>query len=234
MSENRRMTRIYLIDYSLLGEIPPEYNTDQLSTASYAARRVLGILYGIKYGERLPKIARTKDGKPYFADGPEDAYFSISHTDKYAAVILTDEGECGIDIECEKNAHRAERVEKRFLTAVDFELAPTDSQPDVLVSRLVNPLGTSATCELTVGKERKPFDDVAYPLNGRSLSEMEVNSNLSPLSRWTLLEAALKADGRGFGAYRSAEQIMNAVGARHYLFTDGEERYYLSIAISAK
>lgn len=225
------MTRIYLIDYSLLGEIPPELNRDQLSVASYAARRVLAILYGIRYNVKMPEITRTKDGKPYFRDGAADAYFSISHTDKYAVAVLTDEGECGIDIECESSAHRAERIEGRFLSSVDFTLPTTVNQPDVLVARLANPLGTTALCELTVGKERKPFDDVAYPLNGRSLQELPVNSNLSPLSRWTLLEAALKADGRGFGAYKCADEIIHAVSARHYLFSDGEKGYYLSVAI---
>ncbi len=225
------MTRIYLIDYSRLGEIPPEINRDQLSVASYAARRVLGILYGIRYGEAMPKIARTEDGKPYFVGGQTDAYFSISHTDKYAVALLTDEGECGVDIECERNAERAERISGRFLSSVDLTLPPIAGQPAVLVARLDNPLGTSALCELTVGKERKPFDDVAYPLKGRSLREMSVNANLSPLSRWTLLEAALKADGRGFGAYKSTEVIMRSVTARHYLFTDGEDRYYLSVVI---
>ncbi len=227
------MTRIYLIDYSRLGEIPPELNRDQLSVASYAARRVLAILYGIRYGVKMPEIARTRDGKPYFAGGESDANFSISHTEKYAVAVLTDEGECGIDIECESSAHRAERIEGRFLSTVDFALPPTANQPDVLVARLDNPLGTSALCELTVGKERKPFDDVAYPLRGRSLTELPVNANLSPLSRWTLLEAALKADGRGFGAYKSAESIMHTVCARHYLFFDGEKKYYLSLAIKS-
>ena len=62
------------------------------------------------YGGPLPKIERTKLGKPYFADS--SLHFSISHTKNHAFCVLS-ERPVGIDAEeldREINLHLAEKI----------------------------------------------------------------------------------------------------------------------------
>lgn len=226
------MIRLYLTDFSSLGELPPEFNRDQHSRESFAAIRTLELMYATAYpGERMPSIKRTPEGKPYFAENPHGASFSISHAGEFAAVLLSDEGECGVDVEPELDYARAARIDKRFLSPLDLSMPKTNSQPEVIAQRLTTPVGFSGCCELTVGKIQDVISLSAYPREQRELRELDNTPSLPPVSRWTLLEAVLKADGRGFSAYKSAHEIIPHSAARHYLYTEGERKYYISVAV---
>ena len=48
----------------------------------------------------LPNIERDENGKPYFSDGKID--FNISHDKDIAAVVISDEGSVGIDVQSRK------------------------------------------------------------------------------------------------------------------------------------
>ncbi len=61
-----------------------------------AGRRLLKQMYRAHYGENMPAIAVTEQGKPYFADSP--VYFSISHTKRHVFCALS-ERPIGIDAE---------------------------------------------------------------------------------------------------------------------------------------
>ena len=226
------MIRIYITDYSKLrAEDVAKVNNDQLTPSSYAARRALNALYSVTYNEKMPRIKYAEGGKPYFADNPHGVYFNISHTDSYAVAVLTDEGECGIDIEGERDSVKAARIDKRYLLGIDMEMPPFATNPEILFDRLDTPIGGRDLCEMTAGNGYDMLDEILYPKKGRTLSEYPINANLLPIARWTVLEAVLKADGRGFVAYKEAQELVWQCAARHYLLSDGEKRLFLSVAV---
>lgn len=57
------------------------------STGHQAAYALLERAYAAQTGERLPPIARSSFGKPYFLDSPY--HFSISHTPRHAFCVLS-------------------------------------------------------------------------------------------------------------------------------------------------
>lgn len=63
------------------------------------ARPLLGAAAKLAWGwERLPEIARSEGGKPFFPDWP-DRWFSLSHSGGLALCALSDEGPVGVDVE---------------------------------------------------------------------------------------------------------------------------------------
>lgn len=64
--------------------------------AHEAGRLLLARLYTQRYGKPLPPIERTPTGKPYFPGN--EAYFSISHTQKNVFCVLSDRP-VGLDAE---------------------------------------------------------------------------------------------------------------------------------------
>ncbi len=65
-------------------------------TGHEAGRRLLEELYRRQTGERMPPIALTERGKPYFPQSPW--HFSISHTKKHAFCVLSAQN-VGMDAE---------------------------------------------------------------------------------------------------------------------------------------
>lgn len=57
------------------------------STGHQAAYILLERAYAAQTGQKLPPIARTACGKPYFPDSPY--HFSISHTPRHAFCVLS-------------------------------------------------------------------------------------------------------------------------------------------------
>ena len=228
------MIRLYITDFSELADVPPSINVEQRTSASFAAYMSLEVLYEVCFRERMPKIKRTEHGKPYFDENPHCVHFSISHTETHAVALLTDEGECGVDIEEEVSSSRAATIERRFLSGIDFSLASFNTRPEIIAARLPSPLGARELCELTPRMPVTELDRVAYQRGERELCELWITNGLEPISRWTLLEAVLKADGRGFAAYKSVGEIIPSCTARHYVFTDNGKSFYISLAIKKK
>lgn len=67
----------------------------------------------------LQSIEITETGKPFIINGP-DCFFSISHTANYAAVIISQQKEVGVDIEM--ISEKAMRLSKRFLSDNELEI----------------------------------------------------------------------------------------------------------------
>ena len=76
-------------------------------------------------GGVLPKIARTKLGKPYFTDSP--LHFSISHTPNHVFCVLSDRP-VGIDAEEKDRQIRPELAEK-LLSPKEMELYTQAADP---------------------------------------------------------------------------------------------------------
>ena len=76
-------------------------------------RALLEQLYLQKRGKKLPEIAETERGKPYFVDS--DLHFSISHSKNHAFCCLSD-APVGIDAE-EMNRKINPRLAEKILSS---------------------------------------------------------------------------------------------------------------------
>lgn len=72
---------------------------------------------GLAWGwDKLPSVARSGRGKPYFPDRP-DRWFSISHSGGLALCALSGDGPVGVDVE---------RVRPRKAGLFDYALSPAE------------------------------------------------------------------------------------------------------------
>ena len=171
---------------------------------SFAMEKYFGVRlcdYGVNIGT---------EGKPCFAER-EDLKFNLSHSGGFAALVINDEGrEVGIDIEPPVDSARRDRLAVRMA-----EILPTENDvtkqldiPIILVE--MDAAGRCREREKTYGVT---FNDVCFE------------------SRWTLLEAVMKCDGRGFSVVKSISEIIRsmAVGSMKIDF-DGAE-VFTSVAV---
>lgn len=79
---------------------------------SKRVRELLSYGYQEMFGEKMPKIAKTDKGKPYFPNRPE-IHFSLSHTDTHVLCALGREP-VGADIQTVRRV--SERVIRRVCT----------------------------------------------------------------------------------------------------------------------
>lgn len=92
--------------------------------AHEAGRQLLEKLYARRYGEPLPPIERTENGKPYFPG--KSVYFSISHTQKNVFCVLSSRP-VGLDAEeADRKVHGS--LAKHILSP--GELAQYEHAPD--------------------------------------------------------------------------------------------------------
>ena len=163
-----------------------------------------------KIGTYQVKIEKDENEKPYF---PEDIdgvkyYFSISHSNGYAAVLLTDLCECGVDIEPQMTKERAKRVNDRFLSD-DFEIDKYDGE---IIPTLIG------------------FNDdvsISFDLDSDETSKFATE-------KWTTLEALLKADGRGFTAFSQRHNIVKQMCTGALRLIDGDKNVYVALALKDK
>lgn len=99
------MTELLLAGEPLLGR-----------NAHEAGLQLLAALYRQRYGEALPLIARTENGKPYFPEHP--GYFSISHTKKHVFCVLS-QRPVGLDAE-EEDRKVNPSLAKHILSSREF------------------------------------------------------------------------------------------------------------------
>lgn len=73
----------------------PEYRRSRFLASRSLLAELLHMLYGI---QQLPTIVTNAAGRPYFAD-PSLMDFSIAYAGNRVGVLITTEGQCGLDIE---------------------------------------------------------------------------------------------------------------------------------------
>ena len=93
----------------------------------FAAYSLLFSLADAFFGIRIKKIGRNEFGKPYIeeflkedkevSDG--NLHFSISHSGGIVAVTLSEDAECGVDLQIMPSKDVSERLEKRLLSSFD-------------------------------------------------------------------------------------------------------------------
>lgn len=75
------------------------------------------VLFRTRGWDSLPKLARTKTGKPYFPEHP-NLHFSLSHSEDFLLIAIGTRP-VGVDIECIQA--RGERLPRYALTALEYE-----------------------------------------------------------------------------------------------------------------
>ena len=214
------MIALYIKDYAVDG-------TEEKDIGHTVAYAMLDTLYRAKFNTPTPIIAKSELGKPYFVDC--SCHFSISHGKGLCAVLLTDEGECGVDIEPEIEENRAKKIDTRFLC---------DRLP-------VRPLKRDIELrfELTGGvnaQEPKPSGEVEIKeleLAGEvKIQGVEVeNFDKMPITaKWTVLEAVLKMSGEGFAAFSKRLEIADGARTKTLLFANEKRAFYVTLAVKNK
>ncbi len=219
LSDTRRLN----LDEVLARNIFPEELRVELETAAEKTKKERVGAYALLsfamknfFGESLCGhcLIREKNGKPALctADGSVSRIkFNLTHSDGFAAVIITDEGvEIGIDIEGEVDQGRADRLSLRM----EKHLPRIDFSPE---------------------KIEFPLVLVSFEASGAicGYEYIQAQRTCSPLcfeSRWTLLEAALKCDGGGFSTLSESFSLYE----KHRLFSAKiglEKKLFLSVAI---
>lgn len=85
--------------------------------AHFELRRLLAISLGCSLDE--VNIITDEHGKPHLADQSQ-LFFNLSHAGDYALVVLSDEGEVGVDIERHDGKPDFLAIAKRFFTSDEY------------------------------------------------------------------------------------------------------------------
>ncbi|MBO7196207.1 MAG: hypothetical protein J6V80_02630 [Clostridia bacterium] len=182
---NKRDCRIIRQPLNLLPDEIKKF-VDDTKNASVRAERLFAytsLLLGLKefFGIDNCSVRKNNDGKPYLStvggyqyvkDGKE-IHISISHSEGLTAVCISDENEVGIDIQCEIDGQRANRLGKRFFG----DIHPTSEEVEVKYF----------ICNIN--------DDEAM-IYSTSLPDSSLDSFTE---KWTYSESLMKLSGGGFG-----------------------------------
>ena len=159
-------------------------------------------------------VSRDQYGKPRLTDlqgGTLPIHFSISHSAGIVAVAISDEGEIGIDLEPRVQEDRAERLSRRLAGSLPPQDFSCESIADlVTVFRLMED-GTPAEV-------------------GGVVSDVACQKHLPFTARWTVMEAVMKCDGRGFAAVSDIQGLYREHGVGTTAISIGGRVYYLSLA----
>lgn len=155
-------------------------------------------------------LSKTESGKPCLLNKARDAEInvkiSLSHCDTLAAVSVSDEGEVGVDIEEKISEEREKRLSERFF----------ESQSRV--KERISPIYLLAT--LT--------EDMTSIFAEIPEAKLQISDTSDFSTRWTLSEALMKCDGRGFAAIGEVERLKEISSADTRSFTYKGKTYYIS------
>lgn len=205
IDEIKRDCRIIRQPLILQGEIA-EYVNDVKNEDLRAERRLAysTLLFALKtfFDIDSPKIVQNEHGKPYI-EGSE-VYFSISHSNGAAAVAISDEGECGIDLQYEISPERAERLQRRFFTDLSIKSEDIDIQYYFLDIRD----GEAILGEITLPTAVECFT-----------------------AKWSYAESLMKLYGRGFADASNISEFCN--NAKSSIKSIKLNRnYFLSVSVN--
>ncbi len=140
------------------------------------------------------ELSYNENGKPYF-EGQQD--FSISHSDKMCAVLISDENGITVGLDVQKNVEdeeKASRIGKRFFKYLNEQMMEN------------TPTGLKFLC---------------YGLDGypprKEYQELKDAKNEGFTYAWTRLEAFLKMRGTGFCHLEENEQKKYQITSYEYM-----------------
>lgn len=163
---------------------------------SHLAREYMG-------ADVLPEICYTPMGKPYFATDFK-WQFNIAHDRDLCAVVLSDSCDAvGVDLQSmPERKIRLERIRQRFFAPLDYLSGKSGEEGGKIHTLSIIPEFFSAK-QTTDGYAAKKLSDTA---DFEKVSERGT-ADLDFLTKWTLLEATVKATGEGISTYRNSEKV---------------------------
>lgn len=162
------------------------------------------------YGIRAFELSTNQYGKPYLCDSP--LKINLSHTDGICVAAISDGEEIGVDVEGKIDGARECRLKSRFFSEVNLD--------DV-----------------------KQIDGIEYFLFGYTpdgeLCEAKSNFNVTPgfsekmdfTRLWTLSEAIMKCDGRGFSALSEIVKIKDTTEVSTVEISNEDKLYSISVVV---
>ena len=148
-------------------------------------------------------IEKNAYGKPILVTkGKENnLYINISHSEGVVAVVLSDEGEVGVDLQSEIPPGTEDRLKKRFF-AFDIRTADNFTPAYFFFDRECN------FTELAIN----PIEKISFT------------------DKWSLSEAVMKCDGRGFSSLPELEKLQREMDITVKRFSLDKVNYSLSVA----
>ena len=218
------MIKIFLLDFfgadedayrlSALPDFVGETKNPALRRERVFAYLLLSYAYKKCFSEDMPKIERTELSRPYFAYGAVD--FNLSHDENFAALVISDEGRVGVDVEkiSDNLSERLKtKVDKLYLEKSDILTSKTyEISEEVKFLKIENSRITEST-----------FSDFY-----KEKLEKEVDF----FEKWTFLEALSKADGGGLSSLSKVDLTKEKVGLKRKIIADRVGgRYALTVVI---
>ena len=175
-------------------------------------------------------LRRGEFGKPEFEH--LNISFSISHRGDDVAILLSDEGEVGVDLECLIDEKRAVGIESRFLREIYPEGGEIHNIE--LVSAALSADGEKIEIE-KMGCDsipKNPTDFTKWRENDNyNLHIWQISPSFDITSRWTALEAVMKLTGKGFADFPRAAEIIGASRVISFCAVRREREYRISVAL---
>ena len=181
-------------------------SNEKMNRESICAYLALNCFYEKSFGCKLPKIRKNANGRPEFSQKSRYVSdFNLSHTENLCVLaILTDEGKIGVDAECEREIKSAERISERYLNNISCTNNSLHNQLVDFKILFAEFDGISVKFSDTVELEELVLKKEIILSSGEALT---LSDGEDFFSRWTLLEALVKADGLGFAAASAASDI---------------------------
>ncbi len=218
------MIKIYILDaYGADGEemltsALPDYIRETKNKRQRRERIFAYMLLSYAFSDftrsSLPEIIRDSYGRPSAEGAGVD--FNISHDNDVIALIISDEGRVGIDVQSHsfKTSERIVRFTKEICEGEAF---------------LKERTGASELSRCFVKRLCYAEDKGIYPSENNELSPPD---KASVISDWTLIEALVKCDGRGLQKLKDAFEILAECKTfeRSFISRNGES-YALSAVL---
>ena len=160
---------------------------------------------------RIRNIKKTESGKPYIDDESlkNKLFISISHSGSISAVTISDEAECGVDVQIMVDEKILQNVEKRFLGSIDLsdvKILPFNDGGDALSSADPSFVKLSANGFYNAKNNYLLY---AEPCEcGFSFLDFLDNEEKNDLlKKWTISESLLKCSGGGFKDLSNIDEI---------------------------
>ena len=204
------MIKTYLLDFSgaeaddfsasLLPSFIQETKNEILRRERFFSYLLLSYVYCENFGSQMPCIEKDGYGRPYFPGSSID--FNLSHSANLAALVISDEGKVGVDVQKISDNVSAALVEK-----IKKSFSPIGARESKELVFLSASDGKISVCDDFV----VPFDNDA-----------------SFFIKWTEREALSKADGRGL-SYISKVNIENFILISQEFLRVDDSDYVVSV-----